>query len=57
MSAVGWLCVAVVELILFVMILVKARKAKRGPIAVAQQTANGDITAIIARDSTTYFAV
>ena len=56
MSSIGWLVTALVELILFVMILHKARKDKRRGL-VAVSTANSDITTVIANDSRIYFAM
>lgn len=56
MSALGWLVLSVVELILFVMIMRKTRKDKQRGL-VSRSTSNGDIVTVIANDSTSYFVM
>ena len=56
MSALGWLVLSVVELILFVMIMRKTRRDKQRGL-VSRSTSNGDIVTVIANDSTSYFVM
>ena len=56
MTSIGWLVTAFVELILFIMLLIKSLRVEREGIAVPS-TANSNIITVIANDSKTYFAM
>lgn len=56
-STIGWLVTVLVELILFAMVLRKARKHEQGGYISAPSTAKRDLTMIIANDSRIYFAM
>lgn len=55
-GVIAWLTTAVVELVLFLMVFVKARKHKSLSIEMSS-VANTDIVALMARDSMIYFAM
>ncbi|KAI5117675.1 hypothetical protein M0805_002073 [Coniferiporia weirii] len=63
MSSIGWLTTSVVEFILFVMVIIKARQENNSRITLPSALDNGpepqirDTTAAMARDSAIYFAV
>ncbi|KAL5525381.1 hypothetical protein ACEPAF_9251 [Sanghuangporus sanghuang] len=59
MSAIGWLLNAVIELLLFILVLRKCKKAEgRGePRRYTLRSRNPDMIMLMARDSTSYFAV
>lgn len=54
MSFPAWITAAIGELILFLMVFVKARRHKRGKFPVSM-AANRDVVALMARDSTLHF--